>query len=181
MAGSAEVAVVNILGAETGGQELRAVGFAEIEVDVFGRRLVAGRLHVEPLERVGFFAGAGFIEIIGGIGKLRSEFGDKLGGDFVTARADGRTNGGEKIRGLAAEFELHAADGFLRDAGKSATPSGMDGGDSAFFGIDQKNGNAIGGLNGEEDAGTIGGGGVAFAGIGGWLRESMENVGMDLF
>jgi hypothetical protein len=67
MAGGAEVAHVDIPGMQASGQELRSIGFAKIEMDVFRRRLVAGRLHVEPLERIGLFAGAGLIEIVGGI------------------------------------------------------------------------------------------------------------------
>ena len=97
VAGGTEVAREDIFGEQAGGNELRAIGLAEIEVDMFGGRLVAGRLHVEPLERIGFFAGAGFIEIVRGIGKLRGEFGDEVGGNFVAAGADGRTDCGEEI------------------------------------------------------------------------------------
>ena len=96
MAGGAEVADEDIFREQAGGQELRAIGFAKIEMNVFRRRLVAGGLHIEPLERIGFFAGAGFIEIVRGIGKLRGEFGDEVGGNFVAAGADGRTDCGEE-------------------------------------------------------------------------------------
>jgi len=128
---------------------LGAIGFAEIEEDVLWRRLVAGRLHVEPLEGVGLVAGAGFVEVVLGVGELGGEFGDEVGGNFVTAMADGGPDGGEEIRRLAAEFELHAADDFLRDAGEGAAPTGVDGGDGAFSRIDEKNRYTIGGLNGE--------------------------------
>ena len=117
VAGGAEVADVDIFREKTRGHELRTVGFAKVEMDVFRGWLVAGRLHVEPLERIGFFAGAGFIEIVGGIGELRGEFGDEVGGHFVAAGADGRTDCGEEIGRLAAKFELHLASGFLSDAG----------------------------------------------------------------
>jgi len=89
VAGGTEVAHIDIFGEQAGGEELRAIRFAEIEVDIFRRRLVAGRLHVEPLQRIGLFAGAGFIEIAGGIGKLGGEFGDEVGGDFIATGADG--------------------------------------------------------------------------------------------
>ena len=49
MAGGAEAGRKNILFAETGGEELGAIGFEEIEVNVFGRWLVARGHHVEPL------------------------------------------------------------------------------------------------------------------------------------
>jgi len=41
-AGGAEIADEDVGGAETGAEELGAIGFAEIEEDVLGRRLVAG-------------------------------------------------------------------------------------------------------------------------------------------
>lgn len=180
-AGGAEIAREDVLRAQAGGKKLRAVGFAQIEVNVLRRRLVARRLHVEPLKRIRLFAGAGFIEIFCGIGKLGSELGDEVGGNFVATWTDGGPEGGEQISGLAAEFELHATDGFLRDARESATPASMDGGDGALFGIDEENGDAIGGLNAEKDAGLICYGGVALAGFGAQLREDTNHVGVDLF
>jgi len=45
--------------------------------------------------------------------------------------------GGEQAGGLAAEFQLHAADSLFNDPRECATPAGMDGGDGAFFRIDQ--------------------------------------------
>ena len=180
VAGGAEVADVNIFGEQAGGEELGAVGFAEIEVNVFGRGLVAGRLHIEPLEGVGFFAGERLIKIAGGIGELGGKFGDEIGGNFIAARTDGRADGGEKMRWVAAKFELHAADGFLGDAGERATPTGVNGGNGAFFGIDEQDGDAIGGLDGEKKAGAIGGGGIASAGIRGLPRENVDDVRMNL-
>ena len=162
-------------------QELRAVGFAQIQSNIFGWRLVAGRLHVEPLERIGLFAGARLIEVIGGISELGAELGDKVGGDFVAARANGGADGRKKMRRLAAEFEGHAANGFLRDASQRAAPSGMDGGDGALFWIHQKNRHAIGGLHTKKNARLAGGRGVAFAWIRRCLWEEMNHVGMDLF
>ena len=53
--------------------------------------------HVEPLEWIGFFAGARLVEEIGGVRELRGELGDEFGADFVAARADARADGGEKI------------------------------------------------------------------------------------
>jgi len=56
---------------------------------------VAGRHHVEPLQRIGFFAGAGLVKVMGGVGELGSELGDEVGADFVTARADAGADGGK--------------------------------------------------------------------------------------
>ena len=165
MAGGAEVADIDIFREKACGDELRVVGFAQIEMDVFGGWLVAGGLHVEPLEWIGFFTGAGFIEVVGGIGELHCEFGDEVGGDFVATRTDGRADGSEEIFGIAAVFESHAANRFLGDTAESAPPAGMNGGDRAFFRIDEENGHAIGGLDGKEQAGLICSGSVTFANI----------------
>ena len=64
-------------------------------------------------------------------------------------------------------MHLHLADGFDNDALKCAAPTGMNGGDGALFRVDEENRNAIGGLDAEEEAGTVGGGGVALARLGG--------------
>src|SRR3974390_1971767 len=173
-AGGAEIACKDTSRTQTGGEELRAIGFAEVEMDTLGRRLVAGRHHVEPLEGIGLFAGARLVEIISGIGELCGELGDKVGGNFVAAGTNGRADGGEEIRRLAAVFEMHPADGFFGDAGESATPASVDRGDRASFGIDEEDRDAIGSLDGEEEAGSVGGGGVALAwmrgGIGEWTQ-----------
>ena len=160
---------------------MRAVCLAKIEANIFWGRLVARRGHVEPLNGVGLVAGARLVEIIVGIGKLRGEFGDKLDADFVATRTDGRTERGEKVGRFAAEFELHAANGFLSDASESASPTSMDSSDYAFFGIDEENGNAIGSLDAEQETRGVCEGGVALAGLGDGLRKKMNEVGVDLF
>src|SRR6266700_2902830 len=87
VAGRAKIARENICVAETGGEKLRTVGFAKVEANIFGRRLVARRHPVEPLQGIGFFAGAEFVKIFRGVRKLRSEFRDEFGADFVAAPA----------------------------------------------------------------------------------------------
>jgi hypothetical protein len=180
VASSAEIADENILGLKARRQELRAVGFAKIEVDVFWRRLVARRLHVEPLEGIGLFTGARLVEIVGSFGELRGEFGYEVGSDFVTAWTNRRADGGQKISGLAAEFELHAADGFLGDAGERTAPAGVGGGNRSLFWIDEEYRDAIGGLDGKEKAGAIRGGGIAFAKVGRRLGENANYIRVDL-
>ena len=100
VAGGAEAGGEDIFFKEAGGEELGAIGFAQIEANVFWWRLVAGRHHVEPLKWIGFFAGAGFVEKIGGIGKLGRELDDEFGANFVAAGADAGADGGEEIRGI---------------------------------------------------------------------------------
>ena len=88
MAGGTESAGKNILLAKTGIFQLRTIGFAQIEMDVLGGRLVARRAHIKPLQWIWFFAGKWLIKIFGAIRKLRSEFCDQIGADFVAAGPD---------------------------------------------------------------------------------------------
>lgn len=164
-AGGAEVADKNGVVPQASGEELRAVGFAEVKANVFWRRLVTGRGHVEPLEGIGFLAGARFVEVIGGVGKLRGELGDEVGADFVAAGADGRTEGGEEVGGPGTETHLHLTNGLCGDAGEGAAPAGMDGRDGAPLGIDEEDGYAVGGLNAKEQSGSIADRRIAFAGF----------------
>jgi hypothetical protein len=117
VAGGTKVVDEDALGAEASGEELGAIGFFQVEEDVFGRGLMAGRHHVQPLDGIGFVAGAKFVEPVGGIGELGLELRGDFGADFVAAGADGRADGGEEVSRLAAEMHLHLADGFYDDAG----------------------------------------------------------------
>ena len=181
VAGGAEIADEDVLGAEADGEELGAIGFFQVEEDVFGRWLVAGGHHVEPLDGIGFVAGAEFVEPGGGIGELGVELSGDFGADFIAAAADRRADGGEEIGGFGLEVHLHLADGLDGDAGEGAAPSSVDGGYGAIFGIDEEDGDAVGGLDAEEKAGAVGGGGVTFAGLVGGGFEEMDYVGVDLF
>jgi hypothetical protein len=164
-AGGTEVANEDVLGAEAGGEELGAIGFAEVQEDVFGRGLVAWGHPIEPLDGIGFVAGTEFVEPAGGIGKLGVELGGDFGADLVTAAADRGADGGEQVGGFGFEVHLHLADSFDGDAGEGAAPSGVDGGYGAVFGVDEEHGDAVRGLDAEEEAGAVGGGGVPFAGL----------------
>ena len=179
-AGGAEVIDEDVLFTEAGVEELGAVSFAKIEEDILGGRLVARRHHAEPLERVGFLAGAKFVEPFGSVGKLGEEGGGDLGANFVATAADRRAKRGEQVRGSGAKLHVHAADGFHGDALQSATPSGVNGSDGALAGIDEKNRDAIGGLDAEEKAPLVGGGGVAAARFGGSGLENVHNIGVKL-
>jgi len=182
VAGSAEVDGMDVWGAEVGGHELRAVGFAEVEEDAFGRGLVAGRHHVEPLDGIGLVAGAEFVEVGGGVRELRKELGGDFGADFVAAGADAGADSGEEVARVGAEVHLHFADGLGGDAGEGAAPAGVNGGDGAFLGVNEEDGDTVGGLDGEEEAGAIGDAGVATARIGRGPRlvEEVDYVGVEL-
>ena len=165
-AGSTEIADKDVGGAEAGSEELGAIGFAEIEEDVLRWRLVAGGHHVEPLDGIGLVAGAEFVKPFGGFGELGEKLGGDFGADFVAAASDGGADGGEEVGGLGFELHLQLADGFHNDTLEGAAPAGVNGGDSALFQVDEENGDAVGGLHAEEEAGAVGGGGVAVAGFG---------------
>jgi hypothetical protein len=180
-AGGAEIADEDVLGAEAGVEELRAIGFAEIEQDVLGRGLVARGHPIEPLNRIGFVAGAELIEPFGGIGKLGLKLDGDFGADFVAATANGGADGGKQVGRFGAKVHLHLADSFGDDASESAAPSGMNSGDCAFLGIDEENRDAVGGLDAQEEAGTVCGGGIPAARFGRSGVEKLDDVGMELF
>jgi hypothetical protein len=179
--GGAEVADEDVLFAEAGVEELGAVDLPKIEEDILGGRLVARRHPAEPLERVGLIAGAKFVEPFGSVGKLGEEGGGDLGANFVATAADSGAQGGEQIRGSGAKLHVHAADGFHGDALQSATPSSVNGGHGALLGIDEKNRDAIGGLDAEKKARLVGDGGVAAAEFGRGGLENVHNIGVKLF
>ena len=155
-AGGAEIADEDILRAEAGFEELRTIGFAQIEQNVFRWRLVAGGHHVEPLQRIWFVAGAQFVEPAGSIGELRLELDSDFGANFVTATANGGAESGEQVRGLRAELHLHLPNCFRDDTLKRAAPSGMHGGDGALFRVNKKNGDTVRSLDAKKQAGAIG-------------------------
>lgn len=180
-AGRAEVDDVNVARKESSGEELGAIGVAEVEKDVFRWRLMAGRGHVEPLERIGLVAGAEFVEIRRRIEELREELRGDFGADFVAAWADAGADGRDEVGRFAGEVHLHGADGFGDDAGERPSPTGMGGGDGALFGIDEKYGDAVGGLHAKEEAAAIGDESVATAERGRGRVEDVDDVGVDLF
>ena len=180
-AGGAEIADEDVRGAEAGTEELAAIGFAEIEEDIFGRGLVAGGHHVEPLDGVGLVASAEFVKPFRGFGKLGLKLGGDFGADFVAAAADGRADAGEEIGGPGFELHLHLADGFDDDALERAAPSGVNCCDGALLRIDEENRDTVGGLDGKQKAGAVGDGSVSAARFGGRGVEKMDDVGMDLF
>lgn len=109
---------------------------------------MTGGHHVEPLDRVGLVSRAKFVEVGGSVGKLGEELGGDFCADFVAARADAGADSDEKVARVSGEVHLHGADRLRGDAGKGASPSGVDGGDGAFLGVDEKDGDAVGGLDG---------------------------------
>ena len=112
---------------------------------------------------------------------MAEELGGDFRADFVTAAADGGADGGEQVAGLGFALHLHLAEGFDDDAGEGAAPAGMDGSYSALFRVDKEDGDAVGSLDGEEESGVVGEGGIALADFLRGSVEKMDDVGVDLF
>jgi hypothetical protein len=77
-------------------------------------------------------------------------------------------------------MHLHLANGFDEDALERAAPSGVNSGYGAILGVYEEDRDAVGGLDGEEEAGAVGGGGIASARFGGGGVEEMDHIRMDL-
>ena len=180
-AGRAEAADEDVGGTDASAKELGAIGFAEVEEDVFERGLMARRHHIQPLNGIGLVTSAEFIEPFRSLGELGKKLSGDFGTDFIAAAADGGADGGEEIGRLGFEVHLQLADGFDDDALESAAPASMNGGDGALFGIDEEYGNAVSGLDTKEEARAVRDGGIALAGLGGCGVEKMNDIGMDLF
>ena len=67
--------------------------------------------------------------------------------------------------GPRAKFHLHPAESFFRDALRGAAPAGMNGGDGAVFCVGEQDGDAIGGLHGEQYTRFAGDKRVTFRGL----------------
>jgi hypothetical protein len=182
VASGAEIADGDMTWVEAGFEELGVIGLAEVEQDVWRRRLMAGRHLVEPLDGIGLIAGTKFVKIILRVGKFGGEGGSDFGADFVATAADGGAKSGENVLRLGSKLHLHAANGFLDDARECAAPTGVNGGDGALFCVHEKDGDAVGSLYAEEQAGMICDGGVAAAGLRrrGFV-EKADDIGMELF
>ena len=141
---------------------------------------MTGRRHVEPLQGIGLVAGAQFVEPVGSIGELRFEFDSNFRADFVTTTANRWADGRQQVRGFRAESHVHRADGFCNDALQGAAPTGVDGCDGTLFWIYKKNRDAIGGLDGKEQARTICRGGVTAARLSGGRFEELNDIRVNL-
>ena len=63
------------------------------------------------------------------------------------------------------EARVKFANGFFKDAGKCSAPAGVNGGDSALFGIDEKNRGTVGRLDAEKKSRRFGERSVTLAGF----------------
>ena len=107
-------------------QKLGPIRFAQVEEDVLRRRLMTRRRHIQPLQGIGFVAGAQFVEPLGSVWELRSKFRCHFGAHFVATAANRRTDGSKDVHGLCRILHLHFADGFGDDALQGAAPTGVN-------------------------------------------------------
>ncbi len=106
---------------------------------------------------------------------------DEFGADFVAAGADAWADGGEKVGRIRMEAGVQFADGFFEDTGERTAPARMDGGDGAFFGIDEEDRDTVGGLDSEQETGSFCERGVTLAGLARGRFEGPDDSGVDLF
>ena len=147
---------------------------------------MAGRHHVEPGERIRFVAGGEAIEgalepLFRGV-ELAGEGLRDFGADFVAAGADAWAHRGDDVGGARAETHAHLAESFLRDARERAAPTAVHGGDGSAARVDEKEGDAIGGLHGEPETGDLCDEGVGARRIG-WeaaIGDDVNHIGVKL-
>ena len=150
---------VDGLRAESGVEELAAVGLEEIQMEAGADGAVAGGALGEEEERIFFADGVRVVDLaeeFRRVGELGGEFGADFFSDGVAALRDAGADGGDEIFRLAAEFEAHATDAALYDALEGAAPAGVEDGNGFAAGVGNHDGDAVGGLDAEENGGAVG-------------------------
>lgn len=140
---------------QTGFEQLTPVGFGQVEVQAGAQAAVARRAGGEEEQRVFFPDRVRVINIaeqIIGVGELRDEFAAHFFADGVAALSDAGADGGDQIFGAAAELQVHATHSIFNDSLQSSAPASMEGGDGAIFAVGDENGDAVGRLDGEQEA-----------------------------
>ena len=124
------------------------------------------------------------VEPLTGVRKFRGEFFRHFVADFVAAAADAWAQCGDHVFGPRAEFHLHAAQRFFGDALRRAAPAGMNRGHGGLLSIGQQDGNAVGGLDRQQNAGFARDQGIAFGGLFAMWKfgraHDVHDVGMNL-
>ena len=169
-------------GGEAGVEELAAVGFPKVEVDLGAEVGVAGGAGGEEKHGIFFANGVGDVDLgeePWGVGELAVELVAHLLSDGEAACADRWTDGRDEVLGSGAELLAEGADAALDDAGEGAAPASVEGGDGVGAGVGDEHGNAVGGEDAEKEVGIAGEQSVAaqegFAFCGGqWERAAVD-------
>jgi hypothetical protein len=98
---------------------------------------------------------------------------------FKAARSDARSDGCMKIPGAGVPPLRHGRDGFLRDSGDGASPSGMYGCDGAIALVSQQYRKAVGRLNAYHPSRCVREQGVTL-GEASWAIRIHDDIGVDL-
>lgn len=93
------------------------------------------------------------MEQVLGVGELRFELLAHFRPDGVAAGVDSRADGGLNISGLRAEPTPHFSHSFFDDALDRTAPARMENSHGSLFCVYQNDGQTIGGLDREQDAG----------------------------
>jgi len=183
MTGGARSRRVDILGEDSGIEQLASVSFDEIEKQFHRQFAVARGASSKKKQRIFFADGIGFFHLAEescGVGELSLELRAHFSSCLITARPDARADGGDQIPRVAREMLAEFADSFFNDALDGAAPSGVENTDCTALSVSDDDGNAIGGEYGQEQSRSIGDEAVA----GKWvLRDTIEmvdQVGMNL-
>ena len=159
MAVGASADDLNGPGFESGGEELTAIGFDEVQMQGRADWGVTGGALGEEEHGVlvaHLVSRVDLVEEFATVGELGFEFREDFLADGVAAGADAGADGGNEILRAGTELEPHAADTGLDDALDGAAPSGVEGGDYAEPAVGNQDGNAVGGLDSDEESGLGG-------------------------
>ena len=144
----------DLRGIEAGIEELAAVGFDEVEVNLRADVGVAGSARGEEEQRIFVADGIGVVDLgeeRGRVGELALKVETHLLADGITAGADAGADGGDEVFGARTELQAHGADAALDDAGEGAAPACVEGGDDATAGVGDENRHAVGSEDGKEN------------------------------
>ena len=82
-----------------------------------------------------------------------------------------------RSRRRAAELVAHFTHTFLNDACGTATPAGVESANDAAFHIGNQDGHAVGGFDGQQQAGRVGDDAIAGGGLVAGFVQPMHNRG----
>ncbi len=155
---------MDVSGGEAGGLKLATGGLGQVDAAAIGFQVshqAVGSGHGlagEPGERgVGGLPAAE----LGGVDELAGEFLEYFVSDLEAAGLNAGPDRGEEDGGVAAKAASHFADRLFHYAADETPPAGVDSGDDALAWIGHQDGQAVGGLDADQDTRVSGDQGVA--------------------
>lgn len=129
------------------------VRLRQVEKNLLGQNAMAGSSGREKQHGIFFADRIGFFDLAKKfcrIGELGLEVITNFPTHFVTTTVNARADCGLEIAGTAAETTVHLADSFLRDPFERAVPAGVKYTYGPAVRVDKDDGQAIRGLNTEQ-------------------------------